>query len=443
MEGTIEQVLSGEATWTVQCGDSRELIRQLPDNSIHSCCTDAPYFISFMSAKWDGMKNQAALDPAFWLEVLRVLRPGGHLLCFGFPRTVHRLKTAIEDAGFEIRDEAGWFYGSSMPKGKHNLGKTIDEAKGLKRPVTAEYRFGGNALTSTKVKGGTLGIGVPNSPSGMLTRTAPVSDEAKQWEGWGGLLKIAREPIVVARKPLDGTLMENVLKWGVGAMNIDASRVRRDIANEPDRGEVWLRSGHSKKPRALKIAAPPGIGIQLHPLGNHPPNVLLDELVAGILDEETGEWVSRYYPQFPGIYAPKTSRKERDAGLAHWPELSAGEATEREDGAAGVSAYAGAGRTGGSHNPHKTVKPKAVMEWCVRLVTPIGGIVLDPFLGSGSTLCAAIPMGMRGIGFEWECLSAGAAYDRISYWEQRGTQKPEPVVKPAQVSIFDAIGGIK
>lgn len=439
MEGTLEQVLADEATWSVHCGDSRALIRSLPRNSVHSCVCDPPYFISFMSSAWDSMKDQAALDPAFWLEVMRVLKPGGHVLAFGFPKTVHRLIAAIEDAGFEIRDEAGWFYGSSMPKGKHNVGKLIDESKGLERPVTAEYRVGGNALTPTRLKGGTLGIGAPNSPSGMLTRTAPVSDEAKQWEGWGGLLKIAREPIVIARKPLDGTLMENVLRWGVGALNIDACRVRRDIASEPDRGEAWQRSGHSKKPRAMKLAAPPGIGIQLHPLGNHPPNVLFDELCAGMIDEETGEWVSRYYPAFPGIYHPKTSRKERDAGLSHWPEMSAGEATDREDGAPGVSAFAGAGRTGGSHNPHKTVKPRRVMEWCVRLVTPPGGTVLDPFLGSGSTLCAAVPMGMRGIGFELSDRSAWAACDRIAHWES--AEELTPNLAPAQddqPSLFEA-----
>lgn len=415
---SLADVVEGRERWAVHCGDSRDLIRLLPDNSVHSVNCDPPYFISFMSSAWDSMRDQAALDPAFWAEVLRVLKPGGHVVAFGYPRTVHRLASAIEDAGFQIRDQLGWFYGSAMPKGKLNVGKLIDEAVGAKRPVTGEYRVGGNALTPTSEKGGTYGVGAPTSPSGMLQRTAPVSDGAKQWEDWAALLKIAHEPVILARKPFTGTLEMNVLAWGCGALNVGATRVPTDW-NEPDRGTAWKKSGHTAKPNEAKIAAPPGRGMQLHPGGRHTPNVLLDELAAGIIDAETGEWVSRYFPGFPGIYAPKCSRSERDAGLDCFPLRTAGEATKRAEGSAGIGPHAGAGRTGGSHNPALTVKPIAVMEWFVRLTTPIGGITLDPFLGSGSTLCAAIPIGVRGIGFERECVDAMAACYRVRHWEHR------------------------
>lgn len=412
---SLADVISGESTWHIECADSREFIKRIPDNSVHSINCDPPYFLNFMSSKWDTMRNQAALDPAFWAECLRILKPGGHLTAFGFPKTVHRLATAIEDGGFELRDQLGWYYGQAMPKGKLNVGKLIDEAIGMKRPVTGTYRVGGNALTPTSEKGGTYAVGSVNSPSGELTRTAPVCDAAKQWEDWGALLKVAHEPIVLARKPFDCTLEMNVLAWGTGALNLAACRVATDW-NESDRGASWKKSGHTKKPRAAKIAAPPGQGMQLHPGGRHPPNVLMDELVAGLFDIEAGEWVSRYFPALPGVYAPKTSRKERDAGLGHWPMRTAGEATKRKDGTAGIGPHAGAGRTGGSRNPHLTVKPIEVIRWLLRLTTPIGGIAFDPFLGSGTMICAAAQEGMRAIGCEKECIPAMAAVDRVLHW---------------------------
>jgi site-specific DNA-methyltransferase (adenine-specific) len=443
---SLSDVIEGSARWHIECADSREFIKRIPDNSVHTICCDPPYFISFLSAKWDSMKDQAALDPAFWAECLRILKPGGHLTAFGFPKTIHRVATAIEDGGFELRDQISWYFGSSMPKGKLNVGKLIDEAAGLERPVTSTYRVGGNALTPTSEKGGTYGVGVPNSPSGELARTAPVSDAARQWEDWGALLKIAHEPIVLARKPFDCTLEMNVLAWGVGALNFGATRVPTDW-NESDRGASWKKSGHTKKPNEAKIAAPPGNGMTLHPGGRHPPNVLMDELVAGIFDEENGEWVSRYFPCLPGVYAPKASRKERDAGLDGWPVRSAGTATKRKEGSAGINGMAGAGRTGGSRNPHETVKSLEVLRWLLRLTNPVNGIAFDPFLGSGTMICAAVLEGMRAIGCERECIPAMAAVDRVRHWEaslrevgHAGSPPERLPVCPQQTSLFEHAG---
>jgi hypothetical protein len=202
-------------------GDCLEKMRELGDGTIDSIVTDPPYGLSFMGKGWD----HGVPGSEFWVEALRVAKPGTHLLAFGGTRTYHRLAVAIEDAGWEIRDCVMWVYGSGFPK-SHNVGKGIDKAAGAEREVIGKHRnpagnkAGGNSLNMSAV-------GMPDSAS----ITAPATAAAKQWDGWGTALKPAYEPIIVARKPLTSTVAENVLRHGTGAINVDGCRVEHEEAD--------------------------------------------------------------------------------------------------------------------------------------------------------------------------------------------------------------------
>lgn len=258
-------------------GDCLEVLKTLESESIDATVTDPPYHLGpagFMQSAWD--RGGIAFNVELWQEVLRVLKPGGHLVSFGGTRTYHRMACAVEDAGFEIRDSLLWLYGQGFPKSL-NLSKAIDKADGLKdsREVVHRYTAGGNAGTSTKDKGGTYVVGADNSPAIELAVTRGATEKSRAWDGYGTALKPGHEPIVLARKPLsEKTVAKNAVKHGTGALNIDACRVATDW-NEPDRPESWKRSGHTDKPDAEKIAAPAGNGIECHPGGRFPPNVLL------------------------------------------------------------------------------------------------------------------------------------------------------------------------
>ena len=234
-------------------GDCRDIIATLPDNSVHSIVTDPPYELGFMGKKWDN--SGIAYDVTLWAECLRVLKPGGHLLSFGGTRTYHRMVCAIEDAGFEIRDCIVWLYSSGFPK-SHNVGKGIDRAAGAERAVVGKDGRSANSTWLGIAVRGETGFGIGN-----WDITAPATDDAKKWDGWGTALKPANEPIVVARKPLAGTVASNVLEHGTGAINIDGTRI----------GERW------------------------------PANLIVDESV----DEE---W-TKYF------YVSKASKTERNTGL--------------------------------------------------------------------------------------------------------------------------------
>ncbi len=303
-------------------GDSREELKSLPDNCVDSVVTDPPYELGFMNKGWDS--SGIAYDLSLWREVLRVLKPGGHLMAFGGTRTYHRMTCAIEDAGFEIRDSLHWIYGSGFPK--------------------------------------SLNVG----------------------DGRGTALKPAHEPIVLARKPLAKglTIAANVIEHGTGALNIDGSRIARGAGDRTEYGRdnplppiKSVALGDFKEISSYK----PDEG------GRWPANILHDDSVD--------------LPPF--FYCAKASRSERDRNLEHLPAKSAGEATDRDEDTAGLnSPRAGAGRKGGARNFHPTVKPIELMKWCVRLITPPGGTVLDPFSGSGSTLVAATELGFNAIGVE-------------------------------------------
>jgi DNA modification methylase len=553
------------APWQILHGDCRQVLTGIADASIDAVVTDPPYELSFMSRKWDG--TGIAYDVGMWREVLRTLKPGGHLLAFGGTRTSHRMVCAIEDAGFEIRDSIHWVYSQGFPKSL-DVSKAIDKAAGAEREILGQHTRPDGTIRDAS-KGGGRGSsligsadGVLNTNGAMALITAPATADAARWAGWGTALKPAHESIVMARKPLEGTVAANVSKWGVGGINVDGCRIggswargqyrcdscvahaaelarretpgtrastvtsdagptataeasnahsgisKMDIgcsggrsqAELSDRGDIAISSNidtrgsdvtgkfptdsssttstrtsstiasrtcvscgatntgdcitgiSSNTPRRQSQATIPALGatgIQntrpSTPLvnvrdgavsGRFPSNLLFSHspacngqcadgcpvaeldrqsLAAGIHSagaakppggwESEGGWgfigagkhggarvgdtgtASRFFKVFEGessfIYVAKPSRAERDAGLD-------------------------------SVSNHPTVKPIELMRYLVRLVTPPGGTVLDPFLGSGSTAAAAILEGMNAIGIEQEAEYVEIARGRIA-----------------------------
>lgn len=375
----------------------------LADNSVDAVVTDPPYGLSkepdmmevmkhwmngddyihtgggFMGKSWDSFVP----GPSIWKEVFRVLKPGGHLLAFFGSRTYDLGTLAIRLAGFEIRDQIMWVYGSGFPKSL-DVSKAIDKAAGAERDVIATGKSGKTAgyqlLGDSGIKGGSYDI------------TAPSTNEAKQWSGWGTALKPAHEPICVARKPLSGTVAENVLMHSTGALNIDGCRVPTD--EEIKGGSGGLLS-HQRDNTDY-----PQNDWQPSEQGRWPANFVHDGLNAE-------EW-SRFF------YCAKASKADRDDGVS-LAATSAAEMVDRDADSAGMnSPRAGAGRTSGARNDHPTVKPTALMQWLVRLVTPPGGTVLDPFTGSGSTGKACMLEGFEFIGFEMDPHYCEIAEQRIA-----------------------------
>ena len=300
-------------------------------------------------------------------EALRVLKPGGHLLAFGGTRTFHRLTCGLEDAGFEIRDCLSWLYGSGFPKSM-DVSKAIDKAAGAEREVV------GTTRTNVGMQGGNFASG---GATGEVNVTAPATDAAREWEGWGTALKPAWEPCVVARKPLAGTVAENVQQHGTGAINVDGCRVPHasaaDLAQHAAGVEAIKQRGGTMA-NSWKNSSDLSGANDVKTAGRWPANVALDEAAAAMLDEQGG--ASRFY------YTAKASRADRN--------------------------------TSGANNTHPTVKPTDLMRWLVRLVTPPGGVVLDPFAGSGSTLVAARAEGVRAIGIEQAEEYAAIIRDRLA-----------------------------
>lgn len=369
---TAETFLNGKVT--LHCGDSRDVIKTLADNSVDAMVGDPPYALvsivkrfgsnnaaackvpeggsgayarasaGFMGKTWD--TGETAFDPSFWVECLRVLKPGGHLIMSSGTRTYHRLACAIEDAGFEIRDMVSWLYGSGFPK-------SHDVAKGLRRALAGP-------------------------------------DLRQEWEGWGTALKPACEPCVFARKPLsEGTVAANVLRWGTGALNIDGCRIH---TSENLNGGAY--SGGSKNlADATSYATGVNAGEYVQPTGRWPANVVHDgsDEVVGAFPDAPGQQFALKggedsKAQVYGKFGPK---------LAHEPRGDSGSAARFF-----YAAKADADDRIGSKHP--TVKPIDLMQYFCRLVTPKGGTVLDPFAGTGTTGEAAFREGFKAVLIERE-----------------------------------------
>jgi len=451
-------------TFTIHNGNCIDVMRSMPDNSVDSIVTDPPYELGFMGKSWDS--SGIAFNVEVWTEALRVLKPGGHLLAFSGSRTYHRMAVAIEDAGFQIRDQIMWIYGSGFPKSL-DVSKAIDKSSGENRQrqlqftewmrstgITAsqineatDSNMGNHYLTDKQqpaiatadlfdklrpylpevpeyierlvaertgiewtayVNREVVGVDVRyNEPSGIVgvgqgerqlierKITNAATPEAQQWAGWGTALKPAHEPIVLARKPLIGTVAANVLEFGTGGLNIDGSRVGSDggtfKATKPE--------GESNGIYGEGINGTVEIG-QLN-TGRFPANLIHDgsNEVAELLGEP-----ARFF------YCAKASKRDRNEGLDGLPLTEAsGSYQFRADGSLDGKP------TAPRANTHPTVKPTDLMRYLVKLITPSGGTVLDPFTGSGSTGKGAVIEGFTFVGIELDPDYVAIATARIQH----------------------------
>jgi site-specific DNA-methyltransferase (adenine-specific) len=412
-------------------GNNIDVLKTFPDNHFDSIVTDPPYGIDFLGKSWDA--NTGALET--YQECLRVLKPGGHILAFSAARTYHHLAITLEQAGFEIRDQIMWIYSSGFPKSQ-DVGKSIQRGLGVKEKKALPKE----QQTSTA---GFAKNGAQEQSAWSGETTVCTDPEAVQWAGWGTALKPAHEPIALARKPIKGSIKDNVLKHGVGALNIDATRV--PYASEQDKNAIdhkvptaaW--SGHTIQVDSYEKGE--FVKVETNDLGRFPSNVL-------------GE-IPDYQKYF---YCPKVSRRERHTGYdikkvpviefndpgkikEHplWdPSIGTNVQRLKEkirihnesciptdpggmlNSASGNGHYTGNKQTSAGNN-HPTVKPIELMKYLIKLITPKGGIVLDPFNGSGSTGCAAVELGCEYVGIELDPAYVEIAKKRIEAWNKEDT----------------------
>ncbi|MEV8029224.1 DNA-methyltransferase [Cellulosimicrobium funkei] len=400
---------------TLYHGDCLAILRELPDNSVDSVVTDPPYGLAntspaqvvetitawatgdrehiptgagFMGKAWDAFVPPVAV----WDEALRVLKPGGHLVAFAGSRTFDLMTLGVRLAGFEIRDSIAWLYGSGFPK-------SLDVAKAI---TGAQLGHGSNSgairratmgedYTPSGVRGNRDGV-TRRSDTGMADRDLALTPDAEPWQGWGTALKPAFEPIVVGRKPLAGTVAANVLAHGTGALNIDGCRV------ESGERPVMVRTATEVAASSMsgKSTGATSNG-ETTTLGRWPTNVVLDGELAEDLDAQSGSSTSR-------VGKPRGA-----AAGAGWGMTATG---AEYDDAGGASRFFPVFRYEAkvptTERPrvdgvaHPTVKPLDLMRWLVRLVTPPGGVVLEPFAGSGTTAEACVVEGFRCIAIERE-----------------------------------------
>jgi site-specific DNA-methyltransferase (adenine-specific) len=419
-------------------GNCLVVMPTLEAESVDAIVTDPPYGLAFMGKDWD----HGVPGVHFWAEALRVAKPGAFLLAFGGTRTFHRLTCAIEDAGWEIRDCLMWLYGSGFPKSL-DVSKAMDKAAGAERVDAGPMQ----SVPNHNLPGTGARFRNPSELDGarisVPITTAPATDLARQWDGWGTALKPAWEPIILARKPLVGTVAANVARYGTGAINVDGCR----ITAGRDSHDLRVTQGgvDCGVPLAPRGAAPRAF--QQNDAGRWPANVVLDEEAARLLDEQSGSvggaapasgpthagpsgrgsmagafgGMGKRAPAFYGaadgasrfFYTSKASRSEREAGLGGGPRKD----KLWSSGTQNPGSFQAAGTDRSSTNHHPTVKPLALMRWLCRLVTPPGGLILDPFCGSGSTGCAAVLEGFRFLGIEREAEYVELARRRIAHAE--------------------------
>jgi site-specific DNA-methyltransferase (adenine-specific) len=412
---TFKKVVIGDAT--LYLGEAADVLPHLSD--IDSCVADGPYGLSFMGKAWDYDVPKADL----WALIHAALKPGSHVVNFASARTYHRMAVEVENGGFEIRDQMMWLYGSGFPKSR-DVSKDLDAKRGFKREVVGTVTCPGYADAAAL-----HGAQTQNVREFAKLSSDPISDEAKHWEGWGTALKPAHEPIVLARKPLPTKrtpTYRNLIDHSVGALNIDGCRV----ASADDNPSIFRRKGsinHLSDPSASESEAEGKLVSRQSPEAYRAPRK----------GEELGRWPANVIhdgsdvvlSEFPNVRTGKGSKYQRglNAIYSHRRIEEGAEVSANggDDGSAARFFYCAKASTkerefglevkpGERANKHPTVKPLALMKWLCKLITPPGGMILDPFLGSGSTGVAALQDGFRFIGIERDQKSFDIACARIA-----------------------------
>ncbi len=421
-------------------GDCLDVLKTLPDNSVDSIVTDPPYGLSnqsqddivkcltawladeaythgssgFMGKKWDSFVP----SPTVWKECLRVLKHGGHIACFAGSRTQDLMGISLRLAGFELRDVVMWVYGSGFPKGL-DIAKGIDKELGL-TPI----EIGPNKWDGRRPNGKLNKVfGDYKGNDSTIKETIGNSDQAKQWEGWNTNLKPAYEPIILARKPLDGTVVNNVLKHGVGGLNVDACRVGSDERHNPSNFNQPNKTACAYMTQGRETQGRETQGRETQ--GRYPANIILDG----------SDSVEALFPETQARQASQASQASQRRKLKYETmgklalERSAWNAVEDYQGSASRYFYhakaSKADRDEGINgmNTHATVKPTQLMRYLVKLVTPQGGLVLDPFMGSGSTGKACMLEGFNFTGIELSPEYLAIAEARIQHAQNDASRK--------------------
>lgn len=404
----------------------------LEAGSFDSCITDPPYELGFMDKEWD--RSGIAFDPKFWEKVKRVLKPGAHIAVFGGSRTYHRIAVGIEDAGFEIRDTIDWIYGEGFAK-SHDISKAIDEHFGKKDERKKVGIKDGARRKDGSVVGRESYEDWKDNPSTWQERgrdpyeRAPATDEAEEWEGWDTQLKPAKEPIIIARKPFDGTVAENVLENGTGALNIDGCRLPTDEDTSrtvKKAGQEYSLDGGESNNFSYSEEEKQTGG---HDGGRWPANVIFDPVMAQALNGQSGTdltaggdvekkerddhnvygtyWGTAEHRSYEDVGGAARYFKtidyhpEDNIGFFYCPKAKKGEKNRGVDGG----------------NDHVTVKPVELVSYLVRLLTPEGGNTLDPFAGSGTTGMSAFLEGMSAELIEKDESYCEIARQRVRYTE--------------------------
>ena len=404
-------------TYQLHIGNNAEVLKQYPDSHFDAIITDPPYGIEFLGKDWDSHTGTVET----WQQCLRVLKPGGHLLAFSAARTYHHLATNIESVGFEIRDQLMWIYSSGFPKAQ-DIGKSIQRRLGVKEiegyaDTTKNAGFG--QTDHARVRAGVEW----STTETQVAKVRCTDPQAKQWAGWKTALKPGHEPILMARKPFKGSTIDNVLQHGVGALNIDVSRIpfdgpdtrsggadglsrlefgEREPIKYKDQKKV-IRAGRDPRNRLKDLESQTTPADHNHeetpvyeanPQGRYPSNVL-------------GE-IADYQKYF---YCPKVSRRERHTGFDN--------------------------TTVG--NNHPTVKPVALMRYLIQLVTPANSRVLDPFMGSGSTGMAAVELGHQFVGIDLDANYVAIADRRIQGWCAKNPIETKTKTETKSQSTFNKL----
>ena len=411
----FDKVEIGEGNF-IYHGDNIQVLKTIPDNSVDSVVTDPPYGLKFMGKQWDYDVPSIEL----WKECYRILKPGGYLLSFGSSRTYHRMAVKVEDAGFEIRDQIMWVYGSGFPK-SHNVGKAVDKLQGNEREIIS--------IKPNHKKG--MNFKYDNDKGGWLANNEIVETKgSSKLEGFGTALKPAHEPIVMARKPFKGGVAKNVLMWNTGGINIDDCRIGNEIMITQPAGNNTVYNSTWK-------------GVKTDPTiseGRFPANIIFDEEAGRILDEQSGITSQGHWPKskttgfgnfgngkttysgagekdnFKGgasrfFYCPKPSKKEKEEGLTSESVIVKG----RDEGQ-NKRKVPHKLRDNKRKNIHATIKPVSLMKYLIRLVTPKNGTTVDPFFGSGTTGKSAIKeSNYKFIGIEKEKEYFDIAVERCQY----------------------------